>query len=368
MIRFNDFKRQWRDVSRDVLLATEEVGESGFYILGEQVRAFEGNLAQYWKRRESVGVASGLDALEIALRVLGCGERDLVLTSPISAFATVLAIIKTGAVPVFADCDDYGLVDLNSCRDILKQQPTIRYFVPVHLYGHSLDLRGLRSLRDEFELKIVEDCAQSIGAAFDGAKTASVGDFAATSFYPTKNLGAMGDGGAILTDSSEYATLARRLRDYGQTRKYWHELIGYNSRLDELQAAFLNRAFLPRLDAWIERRRNTAKRYLEEIRNPGIHVPGSPRESNSSWHLFPILVSPERKSEFMAYLRSMLIETAEHYPSPLHKQPALSNLSLEHESLTNAERFCRGEVSLPIHPYLTEEEISGVIQAANAWN
>ena len=165
MITLNDFQRQWDDICADVLAAVETVGLSGWYILGGEVVAFEQALAEQWGLRHSVGVASGLDAIEISLKTLGCRRGDSVLTTPMSAFATTLAIVKLGAVPIFADCDEYGLVDLKQCGEILRARPEIRYFVPVHLYGHSLDLTELRSLRDEYGLRIVEDCAQSIGAS-----------------------------------------------------------------------------------------------------------------------------------------------------------------------------------------------------------
>src|SRR5690242_20503979 len=183
MILLNDFKRQWQETRSDVLDAVETVGASGWYILGREVTEFEQALAAYWGIPHAIGVASGLDAIELSLRALGCGPGDRVLTSPISAFATALAILKVGARPVFADCDSRGLIDLDACREILAAHPEIRYFVPVHLYGHSLDLAVLRDLRDRFDLRMVEDCAQSIGATCGGAPTGSVGQFAATSFY-----------------------------------------------------------------------------------------------------------------------------------------------------------------------------------------
>jgi dTDP-3-amino-3,4,6-trideoxy-alpha-D-glucose transaminase len=327
------------------------------------------NLAAFWTRQHAIGVASGLDAIEISLRILGCRAGDRVLTSPISAFATVLAIVKLGAIPVFADCDRYGLIDLEACRELLKRNSAIRYFVPVHLYGHAMDLVELRNLRDEFDLKVVEDCAQSIGARSNGVPTGSAGQLAATSFYPTKNLGALGDGGAILTDSAEGAAQARKLRDYGQSRKYVHDTIGYNSRLDELQAAFLDRAFLPRLDGWIERRRRIARRYCEEIDNRNIVVPGRPAGSESAWHLFPVTVAADRKADLRRHLQLHEIQTGEHYPIALIEQPALRDVPVEApDDCTSARRFCHGELSLPIHPYLSDDEVSRVIAASNSWS
>jgi dTDP-4-amino-4,6-dideoxygalactose transaminase len=270
VILLNDFKRQWADTGPDVMRAVECVGASGWYILGAWVKEFETSLAEYWKIPFAVGVASGLDAIELSLRALGCGAGDYALTSPISAFATPLAILKTRAIPIFVDCDAQGLIDLSECRKVLAARPEIRYFVPVHLFGHSLDLNELRSLRDEFDLGMVEDCAQSIGANGKTGPTGSVGQFAATSFYPTKNLGALGDGGAILTGTEERAAKVSCLRDYGQTSKYVHSVLGFNSRLDELQAAILQTAYLPRLEGWVECRRLVATAYRTGISSPAI--------------------------------------------------------------------------------------------------
>lgn len=369
MILLNDFKRQWAETGADVLKATERVGESAWYILGQCVREFEQSLSEYWGVQYAIGVASGLDAIELSLRALGCGPGDFVLTSPISAFATPLAIVKLGAVPVFADCDSNGLVDLDACRQLLQARPDIRYFVPVHLFGHALNLSQLRELRDEFGLRIVEDCAQSIGAKYDGVPTGSVGQFAATSFYPTKNLGALGDGGAVLTHTEENAEIIRQLRDYGQTAKYRHEIVGYNSRLDELHAAILNYAFLPRLATATEARQRIARSYLQQISSDALRIPHPPAHSDSCWHLFPVQVKPERKPEAIAHFKSRNIMVGEHYPLALIEQKALSSFMREVGSTClRAREFCHGEISLPIHPYLNEEETATVIEACNAWH
>jgi dTDP-4-amino-4,6-dideoxygalactose transaminase len=367
MILLNDFQRQWDDVRADVLAAVETVGSSGRYILGSEVNAFEKVLAGQWKLRHAVGVGSGLDAIEISLKALGCTRGDPVLTTPLSAFATTLAIVKLGAVPVFADCDDCGLIDLEQCREILRARPEIRYFVPVHLYGHSLDLAALRSIRDEFSPCIVEDCAQSILATYGETAAGSIGQMAATSFYPTKNLGAMGDGGAILTGSEDLAARARCLRDYGQVSKYDHAEIGYNSRLDELQAAILRRALLPRLNRWTEQRRAVAAHYIEGIRNKGIQLMGPARESHSCWHLFPVRVEPERKRDFLSWLKSRGVTAGEHYPKVIPDQVAIRSVAHEVWDCSRARRIARSQVSLPVHPYLKEEEIGRVIDVCNQW-
>jgi dTDP-4-amino-4,6-dideoxygalactose transaminase len=357
----NDFRRQWADLGPDALEAVARVGQSGWYVLGEEVRGFEAELAAWWGTRHAVGVASGLDALEISLRILGCGPGDRVLTTPLSAFATTLAIVRLGAAPVFADTDERGLIDLARCRDRLSRRPGIRYFVPVHLYGHALDGAELRRMREEFELRMVEDCAQSIGAG-----TGHAGQLAGTSFYPTKNLGAMGDGGAILTDDSILDAQARVLRVYGETERYRHERIGYNSRLDELQAGILRTACLPRLNGWIARRCEIAQAYQDGIRHPNVHCPGAP--ARSSWHLFSVHVPPERRAAFLEHLKAAGIVAGVHYPTAIPDQPALSGVRFEMaDECTIARRICATQVSLPIHPYLTGEEVVRVIDAVNAW-
>jgi len=209
LIQANDFRRQWEDIREDALAAFERVGSSGWYVLGEEVRTFEQELAAFWGFPHAAGVGSGLDAIEISLRALGCGPGSRVLTTPISAFATTLAIVKTGAVPVFADTDEHGLIDLEQCEALLRRRSDIRFFVPVHLYGFALDSNALLRLRDDHELRMLEDCAQSVAGA---------GAVAATSFYPTKNLGAIGDGGAILMQDAALDTRVRVLREQVGTR------------------------------------------------------------------------------------------------------------------------------------------------------
>jgi dTDP-3-amino-3,4,6-trideoxy-alpha-D-glucose transaminase len=367
MIPLNDFKRQWADVQDAALAAFSAVGASGWYILGDEVRLFEADLAAVWGSRHAVGVASGLDAIELSLRLLGCGPGDKVLTTPLSAFATTLAILKLGATPVFADTGAHGLLDLARCRETLGRRRDIRFLLPVHLYGHALDLRALAALREEFGCRIVEDCAQSILASFRGRLAGTVGDMAAASFYPTKNLGAMGDGGAILTGDEALARGARALRDYGQSAKYRHDSVGYNSRLDELQAALMRRVYLPKLAAWTARRRQIAQAYLAGIRNPAVRPIAAPAGSESVWHLFPVLVA-EGKAGFLRHLAASGIGAGEHYPVAIPDQAALRGVAHEMaDGCENARAIARAEVSLPIHPYLTDAEVQEVVAAVNRW-
>ena len=378
----NDFERQWQDTREDALRAFTRVGESGWYITARELAEFERALAALWTLRHCAGVASGLDAIEVALKALGCRPGDRVLTTPLSAFATTLAIAKLGAIPVFVDTDAFGLLDLDRCGQLLSQRPEIRFLVPVHLYGNALDLAKLARLKERFELTVVEDCAQSILAGYLGtahkdpgvghqaqaAMTGTVGQCAATSFYPTKNLGAMGDGGAILTDDPEVDGRVRALRDYGQSARYRHDLVGYNSRLDELQAALLHHAYLGRLAGWTARRREIAARYLAGIAHLRIRLIGTPAGSHSCFHLFPVTVEPERKPAFLEHLRQNGVGSGEHYPVAIPDQKAMAQIPHEvADNCANARRFAAGEVSLPIHAYMQDDEVARVIAACNGW-
>ena len=368
VIQTNDFDRFWADIRSGALAAFEHVGDSGCYVLGEEVRAFEQDLSTVWGLPAAVGVGSGLDAIEISLRALGCSAGDRVLTTPISAFATTLAIVKTGAIPVFVDTDPHGLIDLARCCELLKSRPEIRYFVPVHLYGQVLDMAELDRLRGDYDMRIVEDCAQSIGAGCRGRATGSAGQLAATSFYPTKNLGGMGDGGAILSADAGLSSRVRVLRDYGQTSKYQHDFIGYNSRLDEIQAAIIRRACLPRLERWTACRRSIANAYRNGIQNRAIRVPVPLKGSEPSWHLFPVWVIRGSVHDFRAHMREKQIAVGSHYPTAIPDQPALNSVSFEMaDPCETARRLCATQVSIPIHPYLTEPEVIQVIEAVNSW-
>ena len=367
-ILLNDFKRQWSDIGPDVLAAVERVGASGWYVLGQSVADFERALASRMERRFAVGCASGLDAIEIALRALALPAGTRVLTTPLSAFATTLAIVRAGCVPVFADVDAHGNLDLEICARVLGERPDLRAMVPVHLYGQPLDLDVLADLKRRFALRIVEDCAQSIGARFGERAAGTVGELAATSFYPTKNLGALGDGGALLGDDEALCKVAAALRNYGQSSRYVHDRLGLNSRLDELHAAILQTAMLPRLDDWTARRRRVAARYLAGIRHAQVSLPAPPSRAVPVWHLFPVLVAPARRAHLQDHLRAAAVDSAVHYPSLLPDQQALAGIATEViGDLPRARQYAAGEVSLPIHPFLTDGEVDRVIDAVNGW-
>jgi len=368
MILSNDFTAQWQDCSRDILDACSRVGQSGWYILGREVASFEQELAAAWQIPCAIGTANGMDAIEIALRAGGLQQGDLVLTTPLSAFASSLAIIRAGGIPVYSDTDATGLLDLNLASKVLAQQPDIRWLLPVHLYGHCLDLDQLRSIQQQHGVRILEDCAQSIGATHHGQPCGSVGFAAATSFYPTKNLGALGDGGAILTSDPDLASTCRSLRDYGQTRKYHHENLGLNSRLDELQAAILRSAFLPRLSAATERRRTIAAAYHTRLTNPAVATLPAPPHSHSVHHLFPIRITSGKREAFLQHLQQQGVQSAIHYPGLIPDQPAMQHTRSSCATpLETARSLANSEVSLPIHPYLTDAQLDHVIESVNQW-
>lgn len=367
-VRANPFDRQWEATHENVLSAVERVGASGFYVLGREVEAFEIEFAKTCGAARAVGCASGLDAIEIGLRALDLQPGDEVLTTPLSAFATTLAIVRAGGVPVFVDVDDSGLLDLDLAEACLSERPEARHLVPVHLFGQALDLQRLSALSQRLGLRIVEDACQAVGARSHGRPVGSAGQIAAFSFYPTKNLGALGDGGCLITADPELAETARCLRDYGQRSKYVHDRLGLNSRLDELHAAILRSAHLPLLSGWTKRRAEIAARYRTGLITDLVTIPPPPRGSTSAWHLFPVLVDDGGRDALLAHLKQGGVQAGIHYPNLIPDQPALT--STPHRvfgELTTARRFASDEVSLPIQPYLSDGEIDRAIDLVNAW-
>ncbi len=369
MIALANFERQWESSHQAYQAAIDRVGRSGWLILGQEVTAFENDLAAFWGLAHAVGCANGLDALEIAFRCLGMKAGDLVLTTPLSAFATTLAIVRVGATPVFADVDSTGALDLASAEAVLASLPTRpRFIVPVHLYGHAMNLDALEAFAKRHGLIVIEDCAQAIGARSGERPVGASSPACATSFYPTKNLGAFGDGGALLTNDATLAQRARSLRDYGQSEKYVHTEIGLNSRLDELQAALLRSVQLPALAAQTARRQAIARRYLDGIHHPHLSPVRPEPKSQSVWHLFAVLVKGPRAG-FQAHLRAKGVGSGVHYPKLISDQPALREVTWygPKNGLPRATEFANCELSLPLHPFLTDDEVRTVIDACNSW-
>ena len=361
-IAANDFGRQWEDIREDALGAVDRVGKSGWLILGEEVREFEKEIAAWWGVPFAVGVASGLDALEIALRAAGVPSGARVLTTPLTAFATTLAIVRAGAEPVWCDVDESGGLDLGLAAAALRADPSIRALLPVHLYGHPLDLTELRRLGDEYGVVVIEDCAQSAGAELAGRPTGSAGQAACTSLYPTKNLGAMGDGGLLLTEDAALAERARTLRDYGQGSRYEHVELGLNSRLDELHAAVLRTALLPRLDGFLARRREIAERYDAALAGTALR-PIAPAQGRSARHLYPVEALDGDAAALATRLADAGVGVGRHYPFVCPDQPAVAGVGASVGDLATARRLAEREISLPIHPYLDDGEVETVVDA-----
>lgn len=358
----NDFAAQWEEIHQDALAAVDRVGRSGWLILGQEVRSFEHELASWWDLPHAVAVGSGLDALEIAMRCADIPAGARVLTTPLTAFATTLAILRAGLEPVWCDVDDTGGLDLEIADAVLDADPTIRAVLPVHLYGHPLDPDGFERLITKHDVVLIEDCAQSAGAWRAGRPTGTVGIAAATSLYPTKNLGALGDGGVVLTANEGLAERARRMRHYGQAAPYEHVETGLNSRFDEIQAAILRSAMLPRLDGWLSRRAEIASRYCEALSETPLRpiLQGAGRSGN---HLFPVRSTHGDPQQVMKALISRGIAVGRHYPFVCPDQPAARDRGVSVGSLAKARALAEQELSLPMNPHLSDEQVEAVVQA-----
>jgi dTDP-3-amino-3,4,6-trideoxy-alpha-D-glucose transaminase len=345
----------------DVRAAIERVVARGWFVLGPELEAFESRFAAACGARHAVGVGTGTDALALALRVAGVGPGDEVITAPVSAAYTALAIMMAGARPVFADIDPDRLTLDPRATDAAVTSRT-RAIMPVHLYGQPADMPALMDVAARHRLLVVEDCCQSHLATCAGRPVGSFGIAAAYSFYPTKNLGALGDGGAITTDDATLAARLRRLRNGGQTDRYHHGEFGVNSRLDEIQAAIL----LARLDwlpRWTGERRALAGEYRRRLAGAPVTVPAE-RDPGHVYHLFPVL-SPDRAA-IQAHLKSRGIETLIHYPVPVPRQPAVA--AERPATCPVADRLCAEVFSLPLHPGMTRQAIEEVAAAVQAFH
>jgi dTDP-4-amino-4,6-dideoxygalactose transaminase len=362
MIAMNGFQREPAALRREELTAVERVLGSGWYILGKEVEAFELEWARMVGVRHAVGVGNGMDAIEIGLRALGIGPGDEVITTPMTAFASVLAVIRAGAQPVLADIDpDTAITSLESARRCISSRT--RAVLLVHLYGQVRDLDLWRNFCASSRLRLVEDCAQAHLAAWKGVQAGAAGAAGAFSFYPTKNLGAIGDAGALTTANDEVAAKARQLRNYGQSERYHHPELGLNSRLDEVQAAML-RVRLAVLQAFTQRKRTIARAYREGIHNPRVRLLAAPGdEASHVYHLF--VVTCEERDRLAEHLRANGIETLIHYPIPVHMQPPCANLQRDPHGLGKSEAHARTCLSIPCHPQLTDAEVSSVVRAVN---
>ncbi len=359
MIPLLDLTRQYRDLQPQIDAAISLVLQQGLFINGPNVAAFEMELASYVGARHGVGLNSGTDALYLALRALDIGPGDEVITTPFSFAATSEAIAAAGASPVFADIDAASFnLDPSAVRAALT--PRTRAIVPVHLYGRPAAMGQLCEIARSAGVAIVEDCAQAIGARFGGWQIGSLGTIGAFSFFPSKNLGAYGDGGMIVTNDASLAERVRRLRAHGAAEKYHHDELGVNSRLDEIQAAIL-RVKLPHLEQWNRRRQAIAARYAKAFDGlPLVTAPDVNAAPGHVYHQFTIRVTAER-DRLAGALFEAGVRTAVYYPVPLHLQRAHAQLGLRRGNFPKAERAAREVLSLPIFPELRDDEIDAVI-------
>jgi dTDP-4-amino-4,6-dideoxygalactose transaminase len=358
-----DLSQETEILGAAILDALRGVIESGQFIMGPNVRAFEDEMAAYLGVKHAVALNSGTDALVIALRAAGIGSGDEVVTTPFTFFATAEAISHLGAVPVFADIDPatFNIDPAGVERAITARTKAI---LPVHLFGQGAEMDRLMSIARQYRLQVIEDVAQGMGGEYLGKKLGTFGDAGCFSFFPTKNLGAYGDGGMMVTDSDEIAAEARMLRSHGSKKKYFNETVGYNSRLDEVQAAIL-RVKLPYLDGWNEGRYQAAMRYQELLANvEGIVTPYLDPKAKHVFHQYTVRVHGGRRDEVQRRLAEQGISTMIYYPVPLHRLPMYHDL---HASFRLAEIAANEVLSLPIWPRISQGVQERVAQALRAF-
>jgi len=355
MIPFIDFKREYTEISEEIEQAIQRVLKSGWFILGEEVKHFEDEFSKYIGVKYGIGVNSGSDALFLALKALGIGKGDEVITVSHTFISTVDAIVRNGAIPVFVD------IDLQTyCIDVTKIEEKItdktKAILPVHIYGHPADMKPIIELAKKNNLYIIEDACQAHGTEYKDKKVGSIGDVGCFSFYPTKNLGAYGDGGMIVTNNEEIAERLKMLMNYGQSKKYYHDFIGVNSRLDEIQAAVL-RVKLKHLDEWNNKRREAASIYRDFLANSDVIIPVERQYAKHVYHLY--VIRCKNRDILQQYLLKNGVQTLIHYPVPVHKQKAYLK-RVKDSRLPVTEKVCMEILSLPMHPYITREEIEKV--------
>jgi len=352
MIPLVDLKREYLAIREEITGAFQEVLTDGMFILGKHLAKFEQEFSQYIGVKHGIGVNSGSDALVLALKSVGIQPGDEVITVSHTFVSTVDAIARNGGRPVFVDIDpETYTLDVKQVKERIT--PKTRALLPVHLYGYPVDMKPLQELACEHDLYIIEDACQAHGASYRNQKVGGLGDIGCFSFYPTKNLGCYGDGGMVVTDDDTLAVELQKERNYGKLSKYVHDFIGCNSRLDDLQAAFLS-VKLRWLDTWNKRRRKLADIYRDILKDSKVIVPVEREYAQHIFHLFVIRV--DHRDSLQEELRKQAIQTQIHYPIPVHLQKAY----LGDYSLPITEKICHEILSLPIHPFLTEEEVEYV--------
>jgi dTDP-4-amino-4,6-dideoxygalactose transaminase len=364
MILMNDFKAEPVEMRDAMVAAARRVFDSGWYVLGSEVTAFETTWASICGVSNGIGVGNGMDAIEISLRALNIGPGDEVITTPMTAFATVLAILRTGATPVLADINaNSALLSVESVSRCLSKKT--KAIILVHLYGQVRHMSTWIKFCTDNKIQLVEDCAQAHLATMNEKVAGSFGVAGSYSFYPTKNLGAPGDAGMIVTDSMEIADCARRIRNYGQSVRYEHPEIGMNSRLDELQAAILMER-LKWLKAFTERRRDIAAAYRLEIKNRTVIQLDEPEEKNAHvYHLYVVIC--DHRVKLQEHLKNCDIQALIHYPIPIHHQKPCLKIARDPQGLVHSELHANKCLSLPCHPQMTDDDVQKVISSVNSF-
>lgn len=359
MIPYVELKTQYQSIESEIRAALDAVFERSWFVLGEEGAAFEHEFAAYIGVNHAVGVASGTEAIQLALTALGVQYGDEVVTAANTCAPTACGIVASGARLVLADVDPHTLT---MAPESLEQviTPLTRAIVPVHLYGHPCDMDPILEIARAHRIKVVEDCAQCHGAEYKGRKCGAQGDAAAFSFYPSKNLGAYGDGGAVAVNYSDTDSDLRKLRNYGEEKRYHHTTAGINSRLDEIQAAIL-RVKLKRLDAWNNARRERARLYDAALAAANVQRPSEADWAHHVYHLY--VIRTQQRDALQAHLKESGVGTFIHYPIPLHAQPAFEHLGYKRGDFPEAERACDSVLSLPMYPELPLEAVNQVAEA-----
>lgn len=354
MIPLVDLKQQYESIKGEIDLCIRDVLESCHFVLGEKVEEFEADFADYCQTRFALGVNSGTSALHLALLAAGVGPGDEVITVSFTFVATAAAICYTGAVPVFIDIDP-ATCNIDPEKIAAAITPKTKVVMPVHLYGKCADMDPIMEIAKTQNLIVIEDAAQAHGAEYKGRRAGSFGDLACFSFYPGKNLGAYGEGGAVVTNNDRYVEHIKQLRDQGQSEKYHHEYVGYNYRMEAIQGAVLG-VKLRHLDDWNDARRKHAGKYRRQLDSLGLRLLEEHADSKSVHHIFPVFT--EQRDELRQHLAANGVSTGIHYPIPVHLQRAYRHLGYRPGDLPETERACRETLSLPMYAELSDEEIT----------
>lgn len=356
-----DLQAEINLLRNEIIESFESVLDSGQFIMGENVKKFEQEAAEYLGVKHAIGVNSGTDALVIGLRAAGISEGDEVITTPFTFFATAEAISQVGAKPIFVDInrDTFNIDPEQVAKHIT---PRTKAIIPVHMFGHPAAMEQLQNIAKRYQLKIIEDVAQAFGAEYKGQKAGTIGDVGCFSFFPTKNLGAYGDGGLIVTDDDDLARIAKMLRVHGSEKKYYNELLGYNSRLDEVHAAIL-RIKLTRIEEWNTRRINIAAEYNALLGQlSGVRTPAVSQEVRHVFHQYTIAVQAGKREALQKHLKDKGIGTMIYYPVPVHKLPIYEHMDV---SCPVAEQISSEVLSLPMWPFLEKDQIDYIATQVN---